>query len=167
MLNTPKINYGYFFWLLTFTFQASCENNNLPKKTGYYEIRAEDGKAKIIRYYGANEKIEGASLNFQNQGKLRSFTYLKNDSLINGPSIRFYDDGSLNYMDTFLNGKQEGVSVHYNPRGLLTRKTYYVNGLKDGCEYLFDYDTGDTIKVLIYNQGIVIDSIIKSNIESD
>ncbi|WP_222984563.1 toxin-antitoxin system YwqK family antitoxin [Flagellimonas meishanensis] len=125
-------------------------------------MRSKNGKPRLIKYYDNNGKITGASLNFQENGNLRSFIYLKNDSLINGPSIRFYDDGSLNYMDTFLDGKKEGVSVHFNPKGLLTRKTYYINGLKDGPEYIFDYDTGDTLEVKYYRKGNLIDSLLRS-----
>ncbi len=139
----------------------ACTFTDFSKREGYYETRWQDGKPNMIKFYGSDEKIDGASIIFQSDGKLRSFTYLKNDSLINGPSIRFYDDGSLNYMDTYLDGKREGVSVHYHPDGYLTRKTYYVNGLKEGREYLFDYDTGDTTKIMIYEKGVVVDSILK------
>ncbi len=139
----------------------ACNLADFSKREGYYEARWPDGKVKMIKYYGKDEKINGASMNFQSDGKLGSFIYMRNDSLINGPSIRFYDDGSLNYMNTYLDGKREGVSVHYHPKGYLTRKSYYVNGLKEGREYLFDYDTGDTTKIIIYEKGVVVDSILK------
>lgn len=153
--------------LLTIILVATaCSYIEHSTKEGYYEARWPDGKVKMIKYYGKDEKINGASMNFQSDGKLGSFIYMRNDSLINGPSIGFYDDGSINQMDTYLDGKREGVSVHYHPKGYLTRKSYYVNGLKEGREYLFDYETGDTAKIMVYRKGVAIDSIIRRQMEN-
>lgn len=150
--------------LLTFFFITffSCEKNS-REKNGYYEIRGSNEIPKYIRYYNENGLVNGASISFNESGNVRSFTYLIDDSIINGPSFRLYDNGEINYMDTYLNGLREGISLHFNQRGILTRKSYYRNGVKDGEQYYFDYNSGDTLKIEYYLKGKLIDSLLKSD----
>jgi len=148
--------YSFFF--------LSCErinkNEDFHDEKGYFEIRYDNGIPQYIKYFNEYGKLDGAGITFKNNGNVHSFTYIKNEK-VNGPSVRYYEDGNLNYMNTYIKGVKEGVSVHYNPKGLLTRKEYYRNGKFHGMQYYFDYDTGDTTKILVYNMGIKLDSIIK------
>ncbi len=145
--------------LITLLLCISCKEV-LNKKEGYYEARGRDGIPRYIKFYNDKGKIEGQSISFKSSGKIHSYIYLVRDHQV-GPSMIYYENGTINILDTYLDGKQEGVSVHYSPQGVLTRKTYYRNGVLDGEQYYFDYDTGDTLRIEHYRKGnlIRIDSL--------
>lgn len=149
--------------LMSLLLLFSCIKNKpyiFSEKKGYFEIRNENGIPQYIKYYSNTGKVNGGEISFMDNGNVRSFTYLKNDTITIGPSVRFYDTGKINYFDSYIDGKKEGVSVHYTSKGILTRKSYYRNGVQDGEQYLFDYDSGDTLKIEIYKKGKLIDSIL-------
>lgn len=145
--------------VLLFTACLQKPSPNFNKKKGYYEIRNINGIPQFIKFYSEEGEVNGGVISFTANGNIGSFTYLKNDTIIIGPSVIYYDNGSMNYFDSFIDGVQEGVSVHYSPKGILTRKNYYRNGVKDGEQYTFHYDTGDTLKVEIYDKGKLIEEL--------
>ena len=155
-----------FVFLVLILLLTGCLQKRLPsfdKEKGYFEIRNENGMHQLIKFYSEEGEVNGGVISFTANGNIGSFTYLKNDTIIIGPSVIYYDNGSMNYFDSFIDGVQEGVSVHYSPKGILTRKNYYRNGVKDGEQYTFHYDTGDTLKVEIYDKGKLIETIGDSN----
>lgn len=83
---------------------------------------------------------------------------VRNDTIYNGPLMIFYENGQINTFDTYFDNKKEGISLHYNESGILTRKSFYRNNVKDGEQYYFDYETGDTLLVEFYKEGILIKS---------
>lgn len=147
----------YIGFLLLYSSCTQVSKNNFTDKNGYYEIRGDDGIPDYIKYYTKDGKLNGGAISFMENGNVRSFTYLLNDSVVSGPSVRYYDNGKLNYYTSFIEGKKEGVSVHYSPKGILTKKLYFRNGVKDGKQYIFDYDTGDTLKIETYQNGKLIE----------
>lgn len=149
--------YTLFYILVILLF--SCSQNldgNFNNKKGYYEIRGSNGIPEVIKYYTEDGVLNGGAITFMESGNVRSFTYLTKDSIVLGPSVRYYDNGTINYFTSFIEGKQEGISVHYSPMGILTKKLYYRNGLMDGKQYIFDYDSGDTLKIELYDKGELI-----------
>jgi antitoxin component YwqK of YwqJK toxin-antitoxin module len=88
------------------------------------------------------------------------------DNNLHGFTVGF-DSGQLSYISSYNNGKEDGLHEHYvtgesflpatlmyreiYENGVLLRRTYYANGMKNGEERWFN--KSKTIRVAIYNDG--------------
>lgn len=57
------------------------------------------------------------------------------NGVLNGPFIKYYENGILANKGTYKNGKIHGVFQENTPKGRLFRKSIYENGAEISVQY--------------------------------
>ncbi|MDA9976051.1 hypothetical protein N9F34_04465 [Alphaproteobacteria bacterium] len=69
---------------------------------------------------------------------LRRYAFLNGKK--HGPSFRYYENGQLNWKETWKNGKGEGPSVWYFANGMLQKKETFKDGKREGSSVAYHED---------------------------
>jgi antitoxin component YwqK of YwqJK toxin-antitoxin module len=107
-------------------------------------IYSEDGKEAIASIYHSNCYIssKGKYINQMKEGKWQFFSVSINGYLIceeyyshnfkNGPSLKFYPNGTVAEKLTYINDIRQGEWTQYYPGGSICLKSGYLNGKVNG-----------------------------------
>lgn len=137
-----------------------CEKGVLVrgKREGLWKKYDKENNLRDISYY-KNGELNGISVGFYKSGQPYSVGNYKKGEF-NGNVSLYFDNGNLNSSDNYANGLQEGYSYLYYRNGNLKSKWFYKNNKRDGKQYYFN-KFGNTVKIEIFSNGILLDSIIK------
>ncbi len=89
--------------------------------------------------------VTGVKKLLRGDGGLRGFSSVRNGKM-EGPTVRFYPDGTISFFGNYADGKPIGWHYYYHPNGALKRKSHYISGNLSGESMRF-YANGN-IKIL-------------------
>jgi antitoxin component YwqK of YwqJK toxin-antitoxin module len=155
----------------TYMGEQSKGSNKQGVKEGYWVTTFSNGHKKVEAFYTGGEKLMVLITNGMRMGnlKLKRITLFRS---LMGKSIRWYENGTLNYEIDYTNGVfNDGTYSYYKENGQLYQMSTYKNGLlrskygyngqdKDGyfVEYYSngkkkfegEYDEGKRISIIRY-----------------
>jgi len=128
-----------------------------------------------------NDNLEGFSKTYFQDGTVESEVNYKN-GILDGSYKLYWENGEMKISGEYINGLYNGKWIYYDNSGIKIGEAYFIKGngekkefsiksglknketnflknKKDGIETYWD-DSGKKIKELIYNEDIVIKTII-------
>lgn len=86
-----------------------------------------NGKDHVVLYFDAKTNELAKEEVFYPSGKLEWSGYYKKN-LESGLWKFYYSNGNLKVQETYLNGKEHGVSTEYDENGKKVKESYWKNG---------------------------------------
>lgn len=130
---SPTLAIRYLILSLSLLILISCSHANAPEAPEVLKVSHD----KLIKKDGVTYQVDSAE----------PFT---------GRSVRFHENGKLEYKTSYREGKKNGLSEWYWENGILEQRGNLKNGKKNGLLELFDQN-GNLIRSVIYKDGIPID----------
>lgn len=69
----------------------------------------------------------------------------------------YYDNGQLESIGHFREGREHGEFVYYWPDGTVKSFEYYENGLEEGEHYDQD-ESGSRTAITVWNRGVIVET---------
>ncbi len=125
------------------------------------------GNARVLNIYNKDDKTSINNIKQYNIGKETSsidfylyekLAFFDDKQIINGDHKKWFDNGQLQIICTYVNAKLEGNYYEYHSNGKLKKNYNYVNGLKNGECITYDEKENIITKDIYINDSLIIDS---------
>ncbi|MFQ3676091.1 MAG: hypothetical protein SNJ64_06070 [Endomicrobiia bacterium] len=134
--------------------------NELAAEGFFYDKKRDS----VWKYYGqkailcAEERYvkgvkHGVKKKFYEDGKTPVEEIWYKNGKLDGPWLRYYQNGKLRMKTQHINDKREGPFYSYTSEGIITLIGHYKNDLNDGIWQFFDEKTGKQIKTMKFIKG--------------
>jgi antitoxin component YwqK of YwqJK toxin-antitoxin module len=121
---TLSLNILKIMLLLCIPFQTLAQDDALNRQV----MRSHaNGKDHVVLYFDAKTNELAKEEVFFASGKLEWSGYYKKN-LESGLWKFYYSNGNLKVQETYLNGKEHGVSTEYDENGKKVKESYWKNG---------------------------------------
>ncbi|MFB9057542.1 toxin-antitoxin system YwqK family antitoxin [Mariniflexile ostreae] len=133
------------------------------QKHGSFKTFHEDGKTiKEEGSYKGNQRVGIYKSYYENSSLAYSALYGSKGEK-DGPEIKFYPNGTKEWVKNYLNGKLRGIQkYYYNTTQLSKWHVYNQNGLQDGENKEY-HENGILAITILYENGRVIDVLEQQN----
>ena len=147
-----RLEPGYIKAGQKITFNAILNTpNGLQKiKSTNFEIKQQEKIAKVDQK--KNDEQDSLWEDYWENGNLMEKGYYKNGKKDGIWEEYFEDNGNLQYMTTYQDGKRNGLFESYHYNGALDRKGNYKNGEQDGL-WVENYSNGQLLDKLFFKNG--------------
>lgn len=135
------------------------------KKDSVWTYFSEAGEQVIMREPYVNGHLEGTVEHYYHTGQLAGQTAWK-DSIRNGESLLFFENGNVRSRGTYVNGLREGAYDTYYPEGNPELSGNYLRNVADGDWTLYNED-GSVLFIFKYRAGKLLNESELLNSEDD
>jgi uncharacterized protein len=135
----------------------------LNKKNGTFKTYFNDGKK--IKEEGSYKAdfLAGVFKQYHENGKLALSCIYGEDNSKDGPEIKYYYDGSQQWIKNFQHGKLRGIQKYFFENGQISKWEMYNDEGKLHGEIKEYYKNGKLAVNILYENGNVIDVIEQQN----
>lgn len=108
---------------------------------GKYTAYNDDGTLYTICYY-ENNLLNGTYKEYYDVSGQVALEYNYKDGVIDGLRATYHYNGKIETIVEYINGQRQGEEFSYDEIGSITRKSYYVDGVRNG-ELIEYYSKGE------------------------
>lgn len=152
------MKYLLFALLISLFYSCGDQRSKIPELKKTHEVTYwSDGKTKQLDCYLKGDMLDGVARKYYSSGKLKNEVVYDEGKLVKINLMLDTFGGKLDY-GKLVNGN--GTVKTYNEENLIKSKGSYVNGLKQGIWYDYNYN-GEIIGKSTFHKGYYVDIDIR------
>lgn len=113
-------------------------------------ITTKQNGQEVKKVFNNNKEVKTIITSFHKNGKILKIEE-KQDNMLNGFVIEYYESGSIKEKTRYLKGEKNGVKSIFKENGHILSEESYINNLLDG--YSFYYKGKGVVDKLFYKNG--------------
>ncbi len=139
-------------------YQKEYYMTGMPKKAGWYIYNKKNGIWNFYDDWGniyvtktfKNDVEKGIRKRYYFNGGIKCEEFIF-DGSVNGYFKEYHKNGILSLEGEKIEDEPNGVILKYNTKGQLASRSFYVLGLKEGHDSIFNHET--LVKIFTYKKG--------------
>ena len=113
-------------------------------------ITTKQNGQEVKKVFNNNKEVKTIITSFHKNGKILKIEE-KQDNMLNGFVIEYYESGSIKEKTRYLKGEKNGIKSIFKENGHILSEESYINNLLDG--YSFYYKGKGVVDKLFYQKG--------------
>lgn len=113
-------------------------------------ITTKQNGQEVKKVFNNNKEVKTIITSFNKNGKILKIEE-KQDNMLNGFVIEYYESGSIKEKTRYLKGEKNGIKSIFKENGHILSEESYINNLLDG--YSFYYKGKGVVDKLFYKNG--------------